>query len=311
MSNSKLFRPTHLVLDFDGTLTVKDTMNVLGQLPKVSNTTWDKILKAYVEDYTVYKNAAFPWKNFDREEYSKWLASRKWVEARSALRVQDGGFFRGVTLKDIDQAIVKAFETGELEMRSGWSKLFHLFTDESNQAERGSRISIVSINWSQTFIRTTLLQAANNLGDDRLCQYIASMEIHANEIDGLDSPGGSSGRVCRSSDTDMRTSDDKVSRLLQRHDVLANHKDRPFLVYVGDSPTDFDCLCAADLGVWLHDLPEREYEQYSVQLFSPLKFIPPPVERAAIASNDENLFYWAANFESVFNAITGESPDDR
>lgn len=275
--------PTHLILDFDGTLTVKDTMAILGRLPKSPPTSWEKISDAYMEDYEVYKQTPYPWKNYDDQEYSGWLAARKWVEEKSAQRVQDSGFFRGVTLDDVNEAVASALDDGSLQLRDGWLDLFELLIPNDmvdDPASRPSKISIVSVNWSETFIRRALWQAAQRSDHEykeAIRKYINGMEIHANEIQGLDRPEGSSGVICRASGLDIRTSDDKLRRMPEITRIPIDST--PLLiVYLGDSSTDFDCLMRAHIGVWIQDVKVGQYQQAFNQTFKPLKnFGPKPL----------------------------------
>ena len=69
----------------------------------------------------------------------------------------------------------------------------------------------------------------------------------ANDIDGLDDPKGSSGRLSVDSRPSIRTSFDKLQHL--------KHEPGSITIYIGDSATDFDCLLAADIGICIHDEP--------------------------------------------------------
>lgn len=307
MATRRLRQPTHLVLDYDGTLTVKDTMAVIGTIPDSPPMSWDEITNEYMKDYAEYKKQPYPWKKYDRAEYSDWLASRKWVEERSARRVQHAGFFRGVSNESVRDAVSRAFQNGNLEMSDGWEKLMELFLPDSDSSTRPlSCLSILSVNWSGAAIRHALWQAAYDIADhperDKLCHFVNDMPIHANEIEALESPTGSSGRACRESGQDIRTSDDKLRYLPPRRG--AQQDSTPYVVYVGDSSTDFDCLCAADLGIWICPVPESEYKQAFADAFKPLDFVPPPLTSYKPGCDEEALLYWAPDLHSVYEALT-------
>lgn len=310
MASRKLRRPTHLVLDYDGTLTVNDTMAVLGELPKSPKMTWSQITDAYMEDYAAYKKQPYPWSKYDREEYSGWLASRKWVEERSAKRVQEVCFFRGVTTQDVNDAVSRSFRNGNLELRHGWEQLVELFLADYSAADGTSApscVSIVSVNWSETAIRSALCEAALNLDepdplrDYKLCHLLNDMPIHANEIQGLASPLGSSGRVCRPPGQDIRTSDDKLRYLPTPNVKSGDHA--PFVVYIGDSSTDFDSMCAADLGIWVCPVSESEYAKTFAETFKPLDFVPPPLTSFESGTEEDALFYWTPDFQTVIDVL--------
>lgn len=296
-------KPIHLVLDYDGTLTVKDTMAVLeGLANEHSSMTWEEIVRAYMHDYEEYKNTPFPWKDYGREEYSRWLASRKWVEERSAQRVQDSRFLQGATKDKVRDTAKTAVEQGTVQLRDAWLRLF----DWSLVGGASRSISILSVNWSESLIREAILQSAQSLKEyprrNSLCGYVQHMKISANEIQDLEAPGGSSGRVIRENGRDIRTSDDKLLYLPGRRH---GSNEGPFVIYAGDSSTDFDCLCAADLGVWLCDVPEAEYETAFKETFKPFAGrTPPPL--ATISSIDEaqkDFFYWTPNLSLLADLL--------
>lgn len=314
MAAGTLRRPIHLILDYDGTLTVKDTMAVLGNLPKQPRLTWKEIEEAYLKDYQSYKMDHFGWIHYNDKEYSEWLSRRKEVEQKSAKRVQDACFFRGVKQADVEQSIIDSLHNGDLQFRSGWLDLFALFLadyDPATGMSDGSKISILSVNWSETAIRRSLWEAARQSDHpqkDIICLYVNDMEIRANEIEGLASPNGSSGRVCRPlPSSDIRTSGDKLVHLNQMRSDQATQPqhNNGSIIYVGDSSTDFESLCAADLGIWLYDVDESEYKDTFVEVFKPLQMIPPvPIrEVTKVASRDEPtwtlLLAWDRDFYGV------------
>ncbi|KAK4499979.1 hypothetical protein PRZ48_008165 [Zasmidium cellare] len=306
MAPRRLHRPAKLILDFDGTLTVKDTMAILGRLPKDPPISWSEISEAYMKDYQVFKDTPFPWKSFHEEEYSSWLASRKWVEQRSAQRVQDSGFFRGVTMQDVNGIVAAALDDGSLQMRDGWLNLFELFVtgDGEKLTPPDSSISIISVNWSETFIRLALREAAQRSSHeykDAICHYIDRMKIHANEIEGLDRPEGSSGVICRESGLDIRTSDDKLR-------YLPDASSTPFdgvhalVVYLGDSSTDFDCLLNAHVGVWICDVPFEQHQEAFRKTFEPFEGFPPePLSGGGITTD---LICWSPDLHQVVELLT-------
>ncbi|CAK1368119.1 unnamed protein product [Cercospora beticola] len=298
MTSRKLKRPTRLVLDYDGTITKQDTMFLLGNLPKQSTKlSWQEIVDAYVKDYTKWQNEKFDWKNYDASEYSAWLATRGWVELKSAQRVQDCGFFKGVTEDDVEKAVRKALASGQLELHKGWDDLFKLYLPEATtEAGNESSLEILSVNWSRTAIRHGLLADTN---DSPLQALIGRIPVYANQIQGIDSPDGSTGIIVNPDGSDLRTNIDKINRL--RKTARSPHV---FTVYIGDSSTDFDCLWEADLGIWLYDVPEDQYEEASRKVFSPLKYVPPPLSSLKDLDGKKEAFYWAPNFKTVLDVLS-------
>lgn len=303
MAPRRLDGPTHLIFDFDGTLTVNDTMVVLGRLPKNPPISWDEIAAAYMKDHQAFKETPYPWKNYDEEEYSGWLASRKWLEQRSAQRVQDSGFFRGVTLEDVSRVVATALDDGSLQFRQGWLDLFELVMPTDTYTAHASKISIISVNWSETFIRCALLEAARRSDHEykeAICQYINHMKIHANEIHGLNRPEGSSGVVCRESGFDIRTSDDKL-RYMPNVSPDPTDGSHPLVAYLGDSSTDFDCLLEAHLGVWIYSGSAEQYRQAFKETFKPFEgFVPQPLSDGEVLTD---AICWSPDFENVLKTL--------
>lgn len=304
----RLKRPIHLILDWDGTITVKDTMYVLGELPrardartakgrtsrssegidgKANATEWDYFVKSYMKDYDSHKSQHFP-KVSSKGEYTAWLASLKPVEERSRQRVSESGFFRGVKNEDVAMVAKHAVQTGKVQLRPGWTDLYELL-QSGNSSPAESRLSILSVNWSATFIRNCLRSAAPE-ECTHLRKSIDDVEIDANEIEGLDLPAGSlSGQLVG----DMHTSADKVARLQQFGSA--------FVVYVGDSPTDFDSLEAADVGIWLCDVPtfDAAREKFH-ETFKPLQLDLQPITDLKAGTG---LLYWSPTLELIADSL--------
>ena len=251
--------PINLILDWDGTITAKDTMFAYGKIADIRDARLDReqngskmfegFGKAWIEDYSRHEQSYRPTAH-EREEVvqeSAWLRSLSSVESNSAERVESSGFFTGVTHNDISAAAKALLETGKVALRPGWQALF-LQAQDGSSPRLISSISILSVNWSESFIRSSLKAAATSSGlDDRLRPALDHLPIAANEISGIHEPGGSSGRLTDADHAIIRTSFDKLSNFPSEEGLLN--------IYVGDSATDFDCLLAADLGICIRDDP--------------------------------------------------------
>lgn len=263
-------RPLHIVLDFDGTLTSADTTAVLGSITSISGTrtamSWDEILSAYMSDYNAHRGQYVPSlaERTTLAEEAGWLNSLRPIEQRSSRRVEEAGVFRGVTAGMIAELAKSEIDSEGIKMRKGWKDLLCIPSFRPS-----TQISILSVNWSRTFIRQVLLAAARKelgRGAMELEGNINSVAIYANEIEGLDRRNGSDGKL--GSGSGIRTSGDKLSCLegmisrtaLKQNgeftDGLQSESDnteKPMTVYVGDSPSDLECIAAADLGVCVRD----------------------------------------------------------
>ena len=252
-------KPINLILDWDGTITSKDTMFAYGKIADIRDArlnreqTGSKMFegfsKAWMDDYSKHERAYKP-KADERKDVvqeSAWLRSLSSVETSSAEHVESSGFFAEVTHHDISTAARELLETGAFSLRPGWQELF-LRAQGGNSPRLISSISILSVNWSESFIRSSLKAAATSFGlDNRFLLALDRLQIAANEISGINEPGGSSGRLTDANHAIIRTSFDKLSNFPSRQDS--------FNIYVGDSATDFDCLLAADLGICIRDDP--------------------------------------------------------
>jgi hypothetical protein len=260
-------RPINLVLDWDGTITTKDTMFAYGKVADIRDArlgktpigtaTFNAFGKAWMDDYTKHEQNYTP-KAEDRRnpsQESAWLKSLSAVENSSAERVESSDFFAGVTLEDVSDAAKVLLKSGELSLRAGWEDVFSRASRGSiRQSHRdrgisGFGVSILSVNWSESFIRRSLMDAASRsplAGDGGLEDLInRNIEIIANEISGLQRPDGSSGLLTDPNHAIVRTSFDKLQNFKIQND--------PHNIYIGDSATDFDCLLAADLGICIRD----------------------------------------------------------
>jgi hypothetical protein len=252
-------KPINLILDWDGTITVKDTMFAYGKIADTRDARLGRGLngskmfegfgKAWMDDYSRHEQA-YTLKAHGRKivtQESAWLKSLSSVETSSAERVEESGFFTGVTYGDVSTTAKELLESGDVMLRPGWRDLF-LRAQGSSCPRSVHNISILSVNWSESLIRASLKVAAeSSCPDGRLQSLIDHLPIAANEISGLQQPRGSSGHLTDAKHAVIRTSFDKLQNFAA-HEGSIN-------IYVGDSATDFDCLLAADLGICIRDDP--------------------------------------------------------
>lgn len=333
----RLQRPVHLVLDFDATLTVRDTIILLREIPLQRNRRlgreaftvpeWSTLEQAYMEDYNRHKKAEADLDNgrekhagslLDRaKDYSEMLARRRALEERSMQRLVGWDFFRGVTRADVASAANAVVGDGRLEMRAGWSQMLEMFLPSSGQhsAADNPRVSIISLNWSRTFIRQSLLSAleAEQRNNPHLARFIREdLTVAACEVAGLDEPDGSSGQI----HTDVLSNIDKLRYLppaSQRFDIRHTGRQRdseaPYLVYVGDSSTDFDCLMAADTGIWLCPAGDiEEAKRKCGQVFKPLELKVRPISHGDQEGGEVDELLWAQDFEQITQYLSTLAP---
>jgi hypothetical protein len=322
-------RPINLVLDWDGTITTKDTMFAYGKVADIRDgrlgrnptgtATFNGFGKAWMDDYTKHEQNYTPKAENRRHpsQESAWLKSLSAVETYSAERVESSGFFAGVTLEDVSDAAKVLLESGELSLRAGWEDVFsRAFRDSISQSHRdrgipGLGVSILSVNWSESFIRRSLMTAASRAslggGGGGLEALInGDIKIIANEISGLQRPDGSSGLLTDPDHAIVRTSFDKLQNFKIQND---SHN-----IYVGDSATDFDCLLAADLGICIRDAHMGSSARTLADTLSRVGYNVRHVgeiESWQEVDSESNLL-WASDFKEILNLLERlQESDDR
>ncbi|KAG6031769.1 hypothetical protein E4U41_007445, partial [Claviceps citrina] len=157
------------------------------------------------------------------------LAGLQPVEDASLERVSRTGLFRGLGAGSLFRMGVEAASSGRVLVREGYHEIL--------LAGRASAVTILSVNWSRSFIRGVL-------HGRRAAAAAAPVTIIANEVaeDGrivgpaLDARGGRA----------MATAADKWNAL---RDIVAAGDET--VVYCGDSVTDLACLLRSGRGIAL------------------------------------------------------------
>ncbi|KAJ9603949.1 hypothetical protein H2200_011471 [Cladophialophora chaetospira] len=246
--NERGTKRLRIILDWDGTVTTHDTLHIVAAIGYERNqhlnlTPWDQIVQAYISNYTQHEESYRP-ARLDRKtiaQESAWLASLTDVEARSVKTARDAGIFTGVTNKDIYLGAEHAILNNKIQLRDGWKDIFAMASHPGNDMANQSPVSIISVNWSGTFVRACL---SAGLRDSPPMRGTAdSIPIFSNHLL-LDPSGGDS------EGPGIRTSADKLDAFQKLRDSGSGP-----VFYVGDSPTDFDCLLAADVGFCVRDEP--------------------------------------------------------
>ena len=204
--------------------------------------------------------------------------------------------------EDIDLVARRAIETGEVTLRSGWQKMMALAGEDTygkTEAPLKGRVSILSVNWSEHFIRAALKESAqySDTEDirDNLLTSIDALPILSNELADMDSKWGSTGKLMEPSRPRIRTSYDKLTHL---------KRDSEFLnVYVGDSPTDFDALLAADVGICICDDPMGSSQKSLADTLARVGCEVIHIGRADPHSFSGNTLLWARDFDEIHDFL--------
>lgn len=303
-------KPINLVLDWDGTITKKDTMFAYGKVADIRDARLNReqngskmfegFGKAWMDDYSKHEQAYMP-KAHERTEVaqeSAWLKSLSSVESSSAERVESSAFFAGVTHSDISIAARELLRDGAVTLRSGWQDLF-LRAQDGSSPRLISSISVLSVNWSESFIRASLKAATTeSIPNSSLLPVLDNLAIAANEISGIHESGGSSGCLTDTNHAIIRTSFDKVQNFPSRQEY--------FNIYVGDSPTDFDCLLAADLGICIRDEPMGSSAKTLAETMSRVGHVVDHVDKIKTLqqlNTPEPSIVWAQNLSEIVSLL--------
>ncbi|THW73141.1 hypothetical protein D6D19_05915 [Aureobasidium pullulans] len=290
----------HLILDWDGTLTRKDTLSLVGQIayhanPSKSLPPWSDFVTGYINDYTdhtsKYKPAVLGRKSLDQER--QWLASLAPIEHKSVERVEASGIFKGVKASHVDHVAKSAVQTGEVQLRSSWDTLLRGFL-----CHPSNKLSILSVNWSTRFIRQSLLAAAAETTcaeTQSLTPHIESMVINANEITGLDTPSGSDGTLSKDTVSGIRTSADKLSQVVKKKEHA--------VVYIGDSATDLEALLAADVGICIRDEVMGSSQRELADTLERIGVKVRDISEGVLLQGTNKILYWTDGFEKVVEAL--------
>lgn len=216
----------NLIFDFDGTITVKDTIFQLAQSAisfkqqqQDLQPAWDAIVKAYGDDHKAFAKTYSPPESerLSPEQELAYLSSLKDTENASLNRVDQSGLFSGLTSQDLFQMGKSQVSSGAVAIREGFVEMVEL------ARQKGWHVGVLSVNWSEAFIQGVL--------------HPIDVPIITNQIsaDGtIQGPDGFNDGVR------LTTSRCKASSLEQLISKVGRSSSPT--VYFGDSTTDMECL---------------------------------------------------------------------
>lgn len=213
-----------LVLDWDETITTKDTTSLIASIAEINSPkelSFSYFTKKYMESYLYFENLF-------RGEYGEidsmekeihFQKGLKTIELVSINRLEQHHFFKGVHISKFRDAAKQIdFKPNCSEMLRNWNL----------------PIYILSINWSRTMIEERLkLEGVNNV------------KVMANDLSNIDNiaTGKFEARY------NIRTGYDKLKVLRQLKIDYPNEK----LLYVGDSHGDVLPIADADIGILIQN----------------------------------------------------------
>jgi thiamine phosphate phosphatase / amino-HMP aminohydrolase len=228
-----------LVFDFDGTITVRDTIGTLanaalrfqerrrddigdgggGKDATELAASWKRVVSAYVEDCRRFTESYAEPEASRRSVAAeiRYLAALKTVEASSLARVEASGVFAGLDDASLFAMGQAAVRDGDVELRPGFGTLL-----ERAQG-RGWPVGVISVNWSRAFIEGAL--------------HPLRLPVYANDI----SPEGAIQGPPLLLGRRLTSSAGKLEVLREAFpDRSQGGSDRA--LYFGDSTTDLECL---------------------------------------------------------------------
>lgn len=283
-----------IFLDFDGTITARDT---IGELAKAAlriqsdrgidlHKEWDAVVKAYVQDYDRHVDE-YHIRESDRcqpEHEVQFLREMKTVELKSLDRINNCKVFKGVSEDDLRRAGRQAVEDGVVTIRPGFKNFVQ------RRSKEGWRIWVISVNWSTAFLEGVL--------DCGEIHVIANHILEDGRVVGpdiLNSAVGNGGHT--DTPRNLTNSSDKL-------DVMKGvlHRDgveKAPSFYFGDSITDLECLLHAMYGVVVAD-----GEGENSKLLQTLKRIGKDVPRAKETEALLHGLVWVEDFDEVEESAT-------
>lgn len=273
----------HLVFDFDGTIATHDTLGALvkgaarWQCQRGRADSWPKwegIEQQYFKEYADHKSGYSP-QEVDRltlDEETQFLAASMAVEEASIQRVHDLGVFRDLDRDSLRQVGREALRNGDIVIRAGFRETLAL------AKAHGWKTSVLSINWSQSFLQG-ILETFDENGE----LEVVANEIHAEDgtIRGPDMMEG----------TRMSCSPHKLSALRK---IVGGASEANETVYYGDSTTDLECILFCT-GVVMTPQPETS------SLLKTLRRLGWNVAHASSTGPDTTRLCWATDFAAVLD----------
>jgi 2-hydroxy-3-keto-5-methylthiopentenyl-1-phosphate phosphatase len=283
-----IHQPIHWILDWDGTITRRDTLDALVSIAASAkpdspvHEEWKRVSEAYMTDYTEALGQLAPDGRLPTtvQEERRLLQSLKSVEQASLARVSASGIFADLTQKLLEEGASNVINSKKVEIRNGFADFL-----QSKQTRSHDTLDLLSVNWSRHFISSCLKAAGVS---------IDKSSIYANELDGIESNHVSQGKISPENGSEMTiiSSSDKLEYLTH----LREQDNRP-IIYMGDSWTDIECLLEADLGICIRGEPIGSPQKKLAERLESLGVHCPHLSDWREA--DEWQVVWAKDFAAV------------
>ncbi|KAB8360704.1 hypothetical protein FH972_024440 [Carpinus fangiana] len=312
-------RPIRLFLDFDGTITRKDTMNLVARIGYRAQERkrdgqsqefppWEHFVDTYMADYSDHVSRYRPVKE-DRstvEQEIMYLRSFRPIEDASMSRVVASGLFKDVAASHIESFAQECLRQQDdahwqVSRRPGLHKLLKSLQVRQEQAMSQQPIChVISVNWSRIWI-----QAMLELGGDGCPPLLttdgktkSNIRIYANELSKTDKESGTSDLT--GTTINCKTGEDKVKQMRCVIEEGNREQNCALNIYVGDSATDLECLLEADIGICIRDDPMGSGQKDLAEICGRVGL---QVAHISDASDPDKatarILYWARDYHEV------------
>jgi 2-hydroxy-3-keto-5-methylthiopentenyl-1-phosphate phosphatase len=275
------------ILDFDGTITTKDTISAVANAAisfhaskgKVLGSAWSSVVAAYGKDYGAFVEGYRPAKEKRKtldQEVDFYRALRR-IEESSFGRLGESGLFEGIAEGDWERLGQEAVMSGRVLIREGFKEFV------MERKRRQESWGVVSVNFSRAFIRGVLSTVGDGSED---VMVLANQPDMDGVLRGPKSEDGEIGPI-------MVTSDAKLFALKSMLVPVGQNSGGDKVVYIGDSGTDIECLTAEDVtGIIIS-------EDTNSSLLQTMKRIGTEVPHIAQYLGAKGRIVWARDFSEI------------
>lgn len=171
----KTHQPIDWYLDWDGTITKRDTLDVLVNIAAQQNTdvdvhkVWPELGRQYIEDANKLYEEVMKQPPATVEDEREFLKVMEAAEKRSIDRVSNSGIFKGLSPQNIIQGALQAVKHENVQIRGGYRQFCDIIkartfgvgnspddrnvhAKEGDITQRKDLLTIISVNWSARFI---------------------------------------------------------------------------------------------------------------------------------------------------------------
>jgi len=282
------------ILDFDGTITTKDTISTLTRFAISRDESerderqkaWEIIVKAYAADLNRHEKKYVPAKE-EREtlqEEIDYYRDLQRIEEKSFERISKSAIFRGIEKDQWMEWGQKAVQGGIVKGRKGIHEFVKGMTDDNSP--QCLYWGVVSVNFSKYFIGGVLTA----LGLRKMCALANIAHSNGRLTGSIDLNGEQEPLIVTSEHklTAMR----KFLEYSRKHERMA--LPAPMPVYIGDSGPDIECLM--EDGIIGIVMSEKE-DGNLMQTLKRVNIHPKPIKE--FRETDEKMVYWARDFTEI------------